>query len=196
MESPNASVKSVHWTLNRTQGPASRPITLEQAKAHLRINQADNTHDDLITDLIDGSVTAVEKRTERCLINQVFEKSGYRFPPPGEGIPLDRDPIVLVDSVTYLDSELVRQTLDPNDWELSVPRNAVYPAPGVSWPTGYVHHDSIQVNFTAGYGTSGDGVPRPLLDCCYLLLTQNFYGVDIYEEYELKIRNYLRRGYP
>ena len=49
-------------------GPAAEPITLAQAKAHLRVEHDDD--DDIIAALIAGSRIHVETQTRRALITQ------------------------------------------------------------------------------------------------------------------------------
>jgi uncharacterized phiE125 gp8 family phage protein len=188
--------ENVQWTLNRTVGPTTRPITLEQAKNHLRLSLTDTSYDSRIWDLIDASVSQVEKRTQRVLIHQTYEKIGTRFPGPGEKIPLDREPIVSVDTVTYLDDDGARQTLDSADYELSIARRGIFTAPNVSWPTTFAHHDAVIATFTAGYGTDGTTVPAELLEACYLLMTADFYSVDNRDSFEALVSQYLRTEYP
>jgi uncharacterized phiE125 gp8 family phage protein len=138
----------------------------------------------------------VEKRTQRALLTQTFEKIGYKMPYNRDPIKLDREPIASVESVSYLDADGVRQTLDSADWEYSVPRRAVFPAVGLAWPASIEHHDSVIVTFTAGYGATGDFVPADLQDAMLLLISKTFYGVFDVEQFEYLIAKYVVLEYP
>jgi uncharacterized phiE125 gp8 family phage protein len=55
-------------TLIRTVEPAAEPVTLAEAKAHLRL--ADSSEDDLLTGLIRAARQDVERATGMALIDQ------------------------------------------------------------------------------------------------------------------------------
>jgi uncharacterized phiE125 gp8 family phage protein len=67
--------------LIRTAAPALEPVTLAEAKAHLRVTDA--AEDPLISRLITTAREIIEARTSRALITQGWSLWLDRFPPGG-----------------------------------------------------------------------------------------------------------------
>jgi hypothetical protein len=72
----------------------------------------------------------------------------------GMQINLPRSPVIAVQSITYLDSTLASQTLDPATYivDTSGEIGRIMPVPGAIWPyqLNYIP-GSVQVTFTAGF---------------------------------------------
>ena len=147
--------------------------------------------------MIDGSVESVEKDCEQVMITQTFVASRFQFPEYDHGIRLDRYPVRSVESIEY-NSEGADVIMDPTAYKFSEARSAVFPntAGGFSWPTASYGVESVKVTFTAGYGDSGDNVPRDLLQCILLMLSMRFYGEDNWDQYRDSIRKHQRSSYP
>lgn len=87
--------------------PAAEPITLEEAKEHLRVSEPDE--DALISRLIAAARGMVEQRTNRRLMLQTIE-----FSPPAWGsftVPIA--PFVALGDVAYTGADGVARVLDP-----------------------------------------------------------------------------------
>ncbi|MGF7007408.1 head-tail connector protein [Aminobacter sp. BE322] len=84
-------------TLIRTSAPAVEPVTLLEAKAHLRI--AHVSEDALIGGLIRAAREDVERTTGLALIDQAWRLvlDGW---PPGDAVTIARYPVRLILSVT------------------------------------------------------------------------------------------------
>ena len=161
--------------LNQLSAPASTPISLSEAKAHLRV--LTNDEDTLITALIAVATTLLEGRhgvLGRALITQQWEHRIDGFPTNGF-IELPLPPLQTVEAVKYIDDAGTEQTVDSSDYvvdaELLVGR--IRPAYNVTWPSTRCEPHAVRIEFTAGYGVAAD-VPDPLKQAM-LLLIGHFY---------------------
>src|SRR3954462_13141 len=93
--------------------PATEPLTLAEAKLHLRENDT-TSQDGLIADLARAARQFVENETGRSLITQQWRLTLARFPAFGECIRLGRPPLISVESLKYYDSSGALQTLSPS----------------------------------------------------------------------------------
>jgi len=158
--------------------PAIEPVSLDQAKLHLRVDYDDD--DDYITALIIAARQFVEKITHRAIFNRKMLLQLDYFPWPGWGsttgstahdyflhwyyrgltIRLPFPATVSVESLSYLANDGATViTIDPSNYNvdlISEPAR-ISPRPGYTWPyqQNYVP-GQVRVNFTAG--TYGDGV--------------------------------------
>lgn len=137
-------------TIKITDTPAaSECVTLVEAKAHLRVDLADD--DALITALITAARLDAEARTNRTLVETVLELQLDAFPADG-CMRLHNPPIQSVTYVKYYDAAGVLQTLDPATYVLdtaSEPARLVQ-AYGQSWPSTYGRPGAVQVRYVAG----------------------------------------------
>lgn len=137
-------------TIKITDTPAANEcVTLAEAKAHLRVDVADD--DALISALITASRQEAEHKMGRTLVETVWELQLDGFPADG-CMRLHNPPVTAVTSVKYYDSANALQTLDPSYYVLdtaSEPARLVL-AYGKSWPATYARPGAVQVRYTAG----------------------------------------------
>lgn len=146
-------------TLKFISGPALEPITLAEAKLHLRV---DNSAEDA---LITAMVVAVRRQAEhelgRALITQTWEQVLDCF--PAVEIELPKPRVLAITSVKYVDFETVEQTLDPSAYALDADNlpGWLLPASATVWPTDVLQDttNAVRVRFTAGYGPLAADVP-------------------------------------
>jgi len=141
--------------------PATEPVTLSEAKSHLREDQSDE--DTLITSLIVAARQMAETITRRALITQTWEIYLDTFPTERE-IVLPFPPIQSITSITYLDSNGATQTLSAADYYLDSKGilNSVVLVPGANWPsTETDRKNTVTVRFVAGYGNAA-AVPEAI----------------------------------
>lgn len=149
------------------------PITLAQAKAHLREEQ-DETHNDLlISSLITVARQAAEDRLQRTLIETTWQRTLDAFPRGDGHVQLLMPRILSVESVKYLAPDGTLTTLDPAAYELdpTAEPGLLMPAHGTSWPATRVRPGAVQVRYKAGYGTTAADVPAPIVQWIKLALT-------------------------
>lgn len=157
-------------TLVLVTPPEAEPVTLEEARAHLRVDPfgqpAAHPDDELIAGLItaarqrlDGAVAAGMANTGwlgRALVTQTWDLLLPAFPRWGITIPLP--PLQEVVHVKYLDGAGEEQTLadSPAEYLVNPGEPAVLiPLVGGCWPVtldaGYGRTDVVRVRFIAGY---------------------------------------------
>lgn len=131
-----------------TTPPAAEPISLTEAKLHLRV---DHTDDDLfITGLIRAARERAEFVTRRQLVLATYQLKLDEF---STYIELPRYPAVVISSIKYINAAGVLTTITATDYTLytSTEPAWVEEAYGYSWPTPRAVSDCVQVNFIAGY---------------------------------------------
>jgi uncharacterized phiE125 gp8 family phage protein len=142
------------------EGPAVEPVLLAEAKAHLRLDTSDE--DDLVGALIAAARVAVETEIRRVLIAQSWRAIVEAW--PDDGLILPVVPVISVEEVRAVDADGVATVLDAEDYELDPADFSVTLDP-VAGTARY------EIDFTAGYGTSGIDVPQPLRQAIRLLVT-------------------------
>lgn len=145
--------------LTQLSAPAAEPLTLADAKQHLRVDSSGD--DGLITALIITARQQAEHRTGRALITQQWRYSVDQFPVDSLELPLPR--LQSVQSVTYLDADGVRQTLAGAEYDVITDElvGRMIPAYGKTWPSCRIRPGSVQVSYTCGYGAAAD-VPHSI----------------------------------
>ena len=113
----------------------------------------------------------IEKDTQRQILNATYEHNQDCF---GDYVELKMRPITSVQSVTYLDTDGVSQTLDAADWRFDQSRQWILPAAGETFPTTLEDLNAVTVTYTAGYGADADCIPR-LLKQGIMLLVANWF---------------------
>lgn len=140
--------------------PATEPVSLVEAKAHLRVTGSDE--DTLITALIAASREAAEHELGRALISQTWEKTLDMFP---EAIELPNVPVQSVTSLKYLDSDGAEQTLSSSSYTLDNASDSrpawVTPAYGRTWPDTYAEVNAVKVRYVAGWANAAT-VPQAI----------------------------------
>lgn len=140
--------------------PAVEPVTLAEAKAHLRIETSSD--DTVITALIVAARQQLEEICNRAFVTQTLVKTMECWPACG-CIRLPRPRAIAVTSVKYLDAALVLQTVDPANYVLTAGREPaeIWPVNGYCWPSPAVNNpNAVQVTWTAGYGPAAADVPE------------------------------------
>jgi len=139
--------------------PAAEPITLQEAKIHLRVD--DSEEDTSISMAIQTARQEAEHMTGRALITQTWERVLDVF--PAGAIQLGNPPIISITSVKYLDVNGVEQTLAGSAYTLDAVKMPgwLHPAAtATTWPSTQADTpNTVRVRFSCGYGTAGSAVP-------------------------------------
>jgi uncharacterized phiE125 gp8 family phage protein len=150
--------------------PTLKPITVQQAKDHARVEYHED--DELIDIYLDQVVALAEQRMGRAIMTQTWELTLDRFPLLGRDnecslrayeIRLPNPPLVSVTSIKYDDSDGVEQTLSTASYDVdsrSEP-GRVSPALGYSWPSTYSKVNAVRIRYVCGWATPAS-VPAPI----------------------------------
>jgi uncharacterized phiE125 gp8 family phage protein len=151
--------------------PAEEPLSLADARAHLRVDHNDD--DLLISGLIRAAREAAEARTGRALVTQQWRTTASAW---SDEITLQPAPLVSVEEITYLDAAGTRQTLAESSYQVVTDtlQGSVCPAYGESWPSARAEPGSIRISYTAGYGNAS-AVPQSI-KVWMLLVIGTWYG--------------------
>ncbi len=158
-------------TVSLLAPPTLEPVSLEEAKAHLRLAGSDD--DDYVSALIVAARLQVETAIRRVLIDQTWRI--YRDDWPADGaIDLPVAPVRSIVEIVVYDADGEPTTLAPAAWALdaaSVPARlrllGTGPAPGRPL-------NGIEIDVVAGYGPSGVAVPQPLRLAIMMLVARWF----------------------
>ena len=146
--------------------PAGEPVTLLEAKQHLRVDVDDD--DALIGSLIAAARQAAETITGRQLMTARWKLvldafpgatfthagTGATFSLPAHAVLLAKCPVQSVLSIEYLDMNGTPQTMPATDYVLDAACEParLTPAFGKTWPPTLPQIEAITVTFDAGYG--------------------------------------------
>lgn len=148
--------------LVQTQPPAIEPVAVADLRTHVGLDYGFRDHDAMLSLFIKAARRYAEAYTNRSFITQGWRGTLDGFP---QVIELERAPVVSVQSIVYLDMGGVWRTVsDPGlpDYavDLSGPLGRITPGFGRIWPIPLPQIGSVQVNFTAGYGSAATDVPE------------------------------------
>lgn len=157
-------------TLMRTEAPGAEPVTLAQAKAHLRVSHA--SEDELIADLVRAAREEVERQTGIAMLAQSWRLVLDDWP-AGRLVRLQRYPVRAVQTITVFD-----EAGDPTVLAASAYRVDTLSRPGrvlveKPLPVGSPLN-GIEVDFTAGFGEAAADVPDTLKRAVLLLVAHWF----------------------
>lgn len=156
--------------LTLVTAPVEDPVTLAEAKAHLRVTSADE--DALIGALIDAATAYIDGRDGvlgRALVTQTWDYKIDYFPLGAIKLPLP--PLQSVTSIKYLGGDGVEQTLAAGEYR--VLSSAWFPLVdleyGKSWPTTRRVRRAVTVRIVVGYGAAS-AVPQSIKAALLLLI--------------------------
>jgi uncharacterized phiE125 gp8 family phage protein len=162
-------------------GPVYEPISLQEAKDHLRVRHSDQDA------LIEALITAARQHLDgpagtlgRCLITQTLRVTMDEWP---DEIILPCPPLISVTSIEYQDGGSPTYTALTSYQVTSISEpGKIKPAYGEWWPTIQCGlYDAIRVTYTAGYGAHPGAVPLAIKQAMLLMIG------DMYENAETQI---------
>ena len=159
-------------SLTRATQPVVEPVSLAEAKLHLRVDIEDD--DAYIVGLISAAREWVESYLDRSLVYTQWTMRLDRFP---YEIELPRPPMAMAGThtataITYTLEGGSTATLATTEYR--VDRHST---PGVmrtnyagTWPSHLYDRNSVSVTWWAGYGEDGTKVPRVIRNAILLLV--------------------------
>ena len=173
-------------SLSLVTAPAVEPVSLAEAKLHLRVDIDDEN--DLIDTLITAAREYVETFTHRALITQTYDLKLDDFPTSWSSTGRDLEqvsegaiwlcppPVSSVTSITYVDTNGATQTWSAALYTTDLPAGPkarpgrVLPAFSQWYPVMRSVANAVTVRFVAGYGATGATVPNALKAAMKLLI--------------------------
>lgn len=153
-------------TLILLEGPVLEPVTLTDARAHLRLDADDE--DALVIALISVARSCLEAETRRAFITQRWTLLLDSW--PGLSVTLPLLPVQSVEEVRVA-GEIVDASIYNADCRGEVAR--LFLNKGRSWPHPHSFLSGIEIDFTAGYGAPAD-VPAPICQAIRMLVAHWF----------------------
>lgn len=152
----------INWSWEVTTPPVSEPLSLTDAKAHLRVT--DTAEDALITAYIVAARKWIEQYTHRSIPSQVLTARFDQFPYDSYDILLPQSPAQSITSINYIDTEGNSQLWASDQYTLdaaSVPAR-LSPEYNVTWPSTRQVNNAVTVVYTAGYTTVPEDIVHAL----------------------------------
>ncbi|HEX4535233.1 MAG TPA: head-tail connector protein [Rhizomicrobium sp.] len=147
--------------------PAIEPVTLDEAKAHLKVDTA--ADDALITSLIAAARARAEWHMGRALITQSWTLWLDCWPDVIE-IPLP--PLQAVTSITAYALNDAATVLDAATYQVDLASSRVALKANAAPPVNLRKLNAIAVAFTAGYGDEASDVPAPIREAILQMIAE------------------------
>jgi uncharacterized phiE125 gp8 family phage protein len=149
-------------------GPAAEPLTIDEVKAHLRV---DGTNEDaLIASLLLTSRLHIETALGLALMTQQWRLVLDAWP-ANAIVKLPVAPVQSITEVRVVNSDGAMTTMPVSDYSLEATgRPARVVSGDKSWPLPGRKTGGIQIDFTAGFGNTADAVPSPIRQALLLLI--------------------------
>jgi uncharacterized phiE125 gp8 family phage protein len=136
--------------------PAVNPISLVEAKAHLRVDHSQE--DTLIELFVKAATQNAEAFLGRALVTQTWELVLDSFPTEEVKIPLP--PLQSVVSIKYDDSAGDEQTLATDQYVVDTASEPGWVVPlTAGWPSTIDAINAVRIQFVAGYPPTSDSPP-------------------------------------
>ncbi|MBL4757371.1 MAG: phage head-tail connector protein [Rhizobiales bacterium] len=153
--------------------PATEPVSLSEAKAHLKIDTTDE--DILVQSLLTAARLHVETITSRVVITQTWRINLDHWPARNI-LELPIGPVQSVDAIRIYDDDDIIMTIDPSRYLVdvgSVPARIAMRG-FENWPDPGRILNGIEIDITAGYGLAATDVPEPLRHSILMLAAHWF----------------------
>jgi len=157
--------RTEYRSLNRATDPAVEPVSVSEAKSHLRVDIDDD--DTYIGTLITAARQWAEAYLDRSLVYTQWQMKLDMFPWEIEmpRPPMAQEGTTTAVSITYtLNESLGTATLSTSEYRVdraSTP-GVARTNYGGSWPSHLADQNSVTVTWWGGYGASGSDVPAAI----------------------------------
>ena len=163
-------------SLTRQTGPAVEPVTLAEAKTHLRVDST--ASDTEIAAMITAAREWCEQYLDRTLVHTQWVMRFDRFPTDGtEDIELPRPPMAMAGTATAVTLAYTLEDATTASYGTASYRVDRAATPGAvktnyagTWPPHLQDDNSISVTWWGGYGPSGASVPAAIRHAMLMLI--------------------------
>jgi uncharacterized phiE125 gp8 family phage protein len=158
-----------------TSPPAVEPLTLTEAKAHLRVSGTDD--DATVLSYLAASRIRFERETGRQLITADYTFRLDRFPRGMAAIRLPKPPLQEVAEIRYIDPAGDEQTLiEGTDYIVDIDREPgeIRLAYDMTWPSTRLQPNAVEIDFTCGHGDAETDINELIRGAIRLMLGQFF----------------------
>jgi len=168
----------IKWTTKLVTASTGQPVTLAEAKAHLRVTTSDDDVD--ILRKIRAATDYAQRRVAgwRQFMSATHDLTMDGFPVGALELPFP--PLRSITHIKYYDTTGTQQTFASTSSSTGIivttdddNPGSVEPAYGQSWPSARSQPNAVEVRFTAGYADR-PSVPDSVKEAI-LLLTGHFY---------------------
>ena len=164
------AVTTGYGKLRLSSAPTLTPVSVAEAKIHLRIDSSFTDDDTYIGTLIDVATLAAENYTNLALMEQTFVLDIDSFP---DYFNLLKGTLrtLTVNSITYKDENNASQTLAASNYvaDGSIKPARVYYTPDATIPSTFEIPNAVNVSFTLGF-TAASQVPAPIKQAILLMI--------------------------
>lgn len=150
-------------------GPTVEPVTLAEAKAHLRVDT--NAEDTLIQSLIMASRLHIEAALDLALVTQTWRIRRDTWP-ASRTLTLPIRPVQAITSFEVHAADGITETFGADAFILdgdANPARLVWRGNG-AMPTSGLVANGIEIDLVAGFGDAAEDVPQPIRQALLLLI--------------------------
>ena len=145
----------------QTVAPTAYPVTVSEAKQHLRVDHDDEDY--RIQRLIASATDVAEQYLKAPLMTQTWvqQMSAFRY----RYVELEVYPVQSITSVTYIDPNDVEQTLSTDVYDLDIGQNPsfLYLKHDQSWPSVRGVHNDVTITMVCGWTTTPPAVIEAIM---------------------------------
>lgn len=148
------------WAVEEITQPEVEPVSLEETKAHLRVDGSDE--DALISALIVAARQWAENEIGYVTVQRQLRLLLDGWPASGvDTITLPRSRLISIDSVEYVDRDGATQTWANTNYvaDTASVEGRLLRAPGVAWPETRAQRQAVRITYTAGWPDDGASPP-------------------------------------
>lgn len=161
-------------SLTLVTAAATDPVTLAEAKAHMRISSSDD--DTPITGLISAATKYAQDFQHRQFVTATYDLFLDRFVPQ---ILIPLPPTQSITTVKYTDGTGTQQTLASTGYQLDTNSEParLRKSFDASWPTTRQEMEAVEIRFICGYGLSS-AVPEDTKTAIKMLVAHWFENAE------------------
>jgi uncharacterized phiE125 gp8 family phage protein len=145
-------------SLRLITAPEAWPVSLEEAKKHLRVDVDDDN--DMIEAMIEAATDYCNGPTGwlgRALVEQTWELVLDEFPDDEIKIPLP--PLIAVDFIKYDNAAGEEITMSASDYTVDNVSEPGWVLPVGDWPTTFESVNAVRIQFRCGWPDDGGSPP-------------------------------------